>query len=225
MQIIPTTCPWMLFWQGSEFQFSLSMGISWEWQGNLGISRNPRMYPQPGGFQLPNPNYPSWYLQHSKGLLRTSSALPELGMQQGDPTHLQLSPSVTQTYLELTFLPRAVKRFSKGCYRSPQFPQKNVLWFIKDPPLFWKLITLRWSILGCFDGLLLSGKAVPHHWGYQSLQMQFLFVFVLAVQPTQIIPQQFPQPAPTESWLISTIPELDPIWLQGWIFHCTAQGR
>lgn len=110
-----------MFLQGSVEGFSLSKEISWEWQANLGISRNHRMY-------LSAPKSQSFQLGTSKSLLRTNLALPELGMQLGDPTHLQPSPSVTQNHLELIFLPPAMKKFSKRCYRPPQFPQKNVLW-------------------------------------------------------------------------------------------------
>lgn len=54
-----------------------------------------------------------------------------------------------------------MKRFSKGRYRPLQFPQKNVSVLQKDPPLFRKLITLRWSILGCFYGIFAVRQGCP----------------------------------------------------------------
>lgn len=45
-----------MFLQGRVEGFSFSIKISWEWPANLGISRNHRIYLQPGCFQHPNPS-------------------------------------------------------------------------------------------------------------------------------------------------------------------------
>lgn len=123
-----------MFLQGRVEGFSFSIKISWEWPANLGISRNHRIYLQPGCFQHPNPS------QSQLGTSSTARACsePVLLFQNWEcsceipPTfnysHSELKPIDNSEPSELSFLPHAMKRFSKGWYRSPQFPQKNVLW-------------------------------------------------------------------------------------------------